>query len=108
MFSGKKIITLLNKQDLVPDSELRDLRADYTVKCSARTGRGLCELRELLSRLLAESQIYIEELYAYKEAGKIQMIREYGQLLSEEYREDGIFVQAKIPAEFFVNVMPRG
>ena len=30
--SGKKIITLLNKQDLVPDSELRDLRADYTVK----------------------------------------------------------------------------
>lgn len=28
------------------------------------------------------------------------MIREYGQLLSEEYREDGIFVQAKIPAEF--------
>lgn len=106
--SGKKIITLLNKQDLVPDSELRDLRADYTVKCSARTGRGLSELRELLSRLLAESQIYIEELYAYKEAGKIQMIREYGQLLSEEYREDGIFVQAKIPAEFFVNVMPRG
>lgn len=106
--SGKKIITLLNKQDLVPDSELRDLRADYTVKCSARTGRGLCELSELLSRLLAESQIYIEELYAYKEAGKIQMIREYGQLLSEEYREDGIFVQAKIPAEFFVNVMPRG
>ena len=106
--SGKKIITLLNKQDLVPDSELRDLRADYTVKCSARTGRGLFELRELLSRLLAESQIYIEELYAYKEAGKIQMIREYGQLLSEEYREDGIFVQAKIPAEFFVNVMPRG
>lgn len=106
--SGKKIITLLNKQDLVPDSELRDLWADYTVKCSARTGRGLCELRELLSRLLAESQIYIEELYAYKEAGKIQMIREYGQLLSEEYREDGIFVQAKIPAEFFVNVMPRG
>ena len=105
---GKKIITLLNKQDLVPDSELRDLRADYTVKCSARTGRGLCELRELLSRLLAESQIYIEELYAYKEAGKIQLIREYGQLLSEEYREDGIFVQAKIPAEFFVNVMPRG
>lgn len=106
--SGKKIITLLNKQDLVPDSELRDLRADYTVKCSARTGRGLNELRELLSRLLAESQIYIEELYSYKEAGKIQMIREYGQLLSEEYREDGIFVQAKIPAEFFVNVMPRG
>ena len=49
-----------------------------------------------------------DRLYAYKEAGKIQMIREYGQLLSEEYREDGIFVQAKIPAEFFVNVMPRG
>ena len=43
-----------------------------------------------------------------KKPEKSQMIREYGQLLSEEYREDGIFVQAKIPAEFFVNVMPRG
>lgn len=105
--SGKKIITLFNKQDLVLESDLRDPHADYIVKCAAKTGAGLDDLKAVLSDLLAESQMYIEELYPYREAGKIQMIREYGQLLSEEYREDGIFVRAKIPAEFFVQAMPK-
>ena len=82
---------------------LRDFRADYTVKCSARTGEGLEELKDVLAKLLAESQIYLEELYTYKEAGKIQIIREYGSLLSE----DGIFVKARVPAEIFVSVMPK-
>ena len=105
--TGKKIITLLNKQDQVQGEALRDFRADYTVKCSARTGEGLEEFKDVLAKILAESQIYLEELYTYKEAGKIQIIREYGSLLSEEYREDGIFVKARVPAEIFVSVMPK-
>lgn len=106
--AGKKVITLFNKQDLVLESELRDPHADQIVKCSAKTGRGLGELKEALSGFLAEEQVYLEELYAYREAGKIQIIREYGQLLSEEYRENGIFVRAKVPVEFFAKVMPEG
>lgn len=105
--SGKKVITLLNKQDLVSKSGLRDSHADRVVKCSAKNGKGLDELKEVLSGFLAEEQVYLEELYSYREAGKIQIIREHGQLLSEEYREDGIFVSAKIPTEFFVRVMPE-
>ena len=106
--AGKKVITLFNKQDLVLESELRDPHADQIVKCSAKTGRGLGELKEALSGFLAEEQVYLEELYAYREAGKIQIIREYGQLLSEEYRENGIFVRAKVPVEFLAKVMPEG
>ena len=106
--AGKKVITLFNKQDLVLESELRDPHADQIVKCSAKTGRGLGELKEALSGFLAEEQVYLEELYAYREAGKIQIIREYGQLLSEEYRENGVFVRAKVPVEFFAKVMPEG
>ena len=105
--SGKKVITLLNKQDLVSESGLRDSHADRVVKCSAKNGKGLDELKEVLFGFLAEEQVYLEELYSYREAGKIQIIREHGQLLSEEYREDGIFVSAKIPTEFFVRVMPE-
>ena len=105
--SGKKVITLFNKQDLVTESDLRDPNADQIIKCSAKTGKGLTELKETLSGFLAEEQVYLEELYSYREAGKLQTIREYGQLLSEEYRGDGIFVRAKIPAEFFVRVMPE-
>ena len=104
--SGKKVITLLNKQDLAENSGLRDFRADYTVKCSAKTGQGLDGLKEILARLLAEDQIYLEELFSYREAGKLQRIREYGQLISEDYRNDGIYVKARVPAEIFVSVMP--
>ncbi len=103
--TGKKTITLLNKQDRVPELQIRDLWADYVIKCSARTGEGLDELKDILGKILAEGQVYLEELYDYREAGKIQIIREYGTLLSEEYKENGIYVQARIPAEIFRKVM---
>ncbi len=105
--TGKKTITLLNKQDRVSELQIRDLRADYVIKCSARTGEGLDELKDILGKILAEGQVYLEELYDYREAGKIQIIREYGTLLSEEYKENGICVRARVPAEIFRKVMPE-
>ena len=36
----------------------------------------------------------------YEEAGKIARIRKLGQLLKEEYRPEGIYVQAYIPGSF--------
>lgn len=95
--SGKKTITLLNKQDAPTVNEIQDFQADKTFKISARTGEGLAEVDRFLSKLLAEEQYYMERLFPYQEAGRIQVIREYGQLLSEEYTEEGIFVKARIP-----------
>lgn len=103
--SGKKIITLLNKQDLVPESDIRDFRADHVVKISAKTGEGLQEVKKLFSSILAEEQIYLERLFPYQEAGKIQLIREYGQLLEEEYTENGIMVKARVPKEIYGQVV---
>ena len=102
---GKKIITLFNKQDAPEASVLRDFKSDYTLKVSARTGEGLENLNTLLEKLLAEEQIYVERLFPYQEAGKIQLIREYGQLLSEEYTEDGILVKARVPGEIYTRVV---
>ena len=102
---GKKIITLFNKQDAPGASVLRDFKSDYTLKVSARTGEGLENLNTLLEKLLAEEQIYVERLFPYQEAGKIQLIREYGQLLSEEYTEDGIHVKARVPGEIYTRVV---
>lgn len=102
---GKKIITLFNKQDVPGACVLRDFKSDYTLKISARTGQGLEELGELLERFLAEDQIYMERIFPYQEAGKIQLIREYGQLLSEEYTETGILVKARVPREIYGKVV---
>ena len=101
---GKKTITLFNKQDLAGVSQLRDFKADYTLKISAKTGEGLDSLKSLLEKLLSEEQIYIERLFPYSEAGKIQLIREFGQLLSEEYTDTGIAVKARVPKEIYGKV----
>lgn len=101
----KKTITVFNKQDIAGDVTVRDLRADYTVKTSAKTGEGLQELQELLGKLISEELLYVERVFPYQEAGKIQMIRENGQLLSEEYTENGIHVKARVPKEIYHKVI---
>lgn len=102
---GKKIITLFNKQDADGAAVLRDFKSDYSLKISAKTGAGLDELNDLLERLLAEEQIYVERLFPYQEAGKIQLIREHGQLISEEYTDAGIAVKARVPKEIYPRVI---
>ena len=102
---GKKIITLFNKQDAPGAAGLRDFKSDYSLKISARTGEGLSELNDLFQKLLAEELIYVERLFPYHEAGKIQLIREYGQLISEEYTDTGIAVQARVPKEIYPKVV---
>lgn len=101
---GKKTITLFNKQDIASGESLRDFRADHTLKISARTGEGLEELKKILGDLVSEDQIYIERIFPYQEAGKIQLIREQGQLLSEEYTEQGIAVKARVPKALYGRV----
>lgn len=98
----KTIITAFNKQDK-PEAErtIRDFKADYTVKISARTGMETDKLLEIIETILNERKILIERTFSYQEAGKIQTIRKYGQLLSEEYLQDGIFVRAYVPRDIY-------
>ena len=48
----------------------------------------------ILAELLRDGKQYVERLVPYSEAGSIAKIREQGELISEEYREDGIFIKA--------------
>ena len=53
----------------------------------------------MIEDVLSRQKIYLEKKYGYDEAGKIQAIRNHGQLIKEEYRDDGIYVEAYIPKE---------
>lgn len=102
---GKPVITLFNKQDLLgAPVRQRDFRADYSIPASAKTGQGLDELKKALLEILRRDQIYIERLYDFSEAGKIQIIRSRGQLLSEEYVPEGIAVKAYVPRDVYGRV----
>ena len=77
------------------------------MKISARTGEGLGILKEKLETVLREQKIAIEKMYSYKEAGKIQLIRKYGELIDEEYLEEGILVKAYVPKNIYERVLPE-
>lgn len=101
----KPIITVLNKQDLVAsDRTIKDLKADKVVKISAKTGQGVDGLLFVVEEVLKERKQFVEKLFPYGEAGKLSVIRKYGQVLKEEYRGDGIFVQAYVSKEIFGNL----
>ena len=101
----KPIYTVFNKVDKEEAPEvLKDPMADRVLKISAKTGEGLTELRSALSEFLRSRNILVEKCYPYAEAGKIQILRRYGQLLSEEYTEDGIYVTGYIPCEYYERV----
>jgi len=94
---GKPVLTVFNKVDkLEGDYDFHDLKADYSVYASVKTGQGLDAVREILATMVRAGKKYVERLIPYSEAGSIAVIREKGELISEEYREDGIFITAYI------------
>ena len=108
----KTVVTVFNKIDRLremaaqqglPESAMvpRDFDADYQVKISAKTGEGLEELGQILEQIIRSSRVFLKKTYPYAQAGRIQAIRKYGQLLKEEYLEEGIAVEAYVPAELF-------
>jgi GTP-binding protein HflX len=98
----KIIITAFNKQDkLDTEQVLKDFKADHTIKISAKTGLGIDKLQLLIEKVLNERKVLLEKVFAYEDAGKIQNIRKYGQLLEEEYQQEGIFVKAYVPKDVY-------
>ena len=99
---GKPVITLFNKQDRLEKEEShKDFQADYSIATSAKTGQGVDKLKAALLEIIRRDQIYVERLYPFADAGKIQMIRSKGQLLSEEYLPEGIQIKAYVPQDVY-------
>lgn len=100
--TDKPILTLLNKQDKVEENVIiKDFRAENVIKISAKTGEGLDELGKELETLLRSNQRYIETVIPYSKANLLSGIRENGEILSEEYTEDGILVSAYVSLVFY-------
>lgn len=98
----KPVITLFNKCDLLEEKPvLRDFKAKETLCVSAKTGAGLTAFQAALEKIILESRVYVSRCFGYQEAGKIQVIRETGQLISEEYTGDGIRIEAYVPQEIY-------
>ena len=97
----KPIVTLFNKIDKLDEIPvIKDFKADKVINISAKKRIGFNELSEALAEIINNSKIYIEKVISYQDAGVINKIRQSGNLLCEEYREDGIFVKAYVDKSF--------
>lgn len=94
---NKTIITAFNKIDKVDEMPIiKDFKADAIVNIAAKKDMGFDELMETLAVEINKCRKYVEKLISYNDAGIINRIRKSGTLLSEEYREDGIYIKAYV------------
>lgn len=109
----KTVVTVYNKTDRVREEEAltgkhfilpRAMDCDYQVRISAKTGEGIGELTGILEEILRSRRVFLSRVYPYSQAGKLQTIRRYGQLMKEEYTQEGIAVEAYVPAELFAGL----
>ena len=99
---NKKILTLFNKIDIRTDDDpLQDFRADHVLQISATENAGLDAVKDVLQEMLREDKIYIERVIPYAQAGVLQLVRNKGELVSEEYLPEGISIRAYVPMEVY-------
>ena len=100
--SDKPVITAFNKRDRFEGEYApSDFQAERTAFISAKTGEGVDALLSCVEDVLREQKVEIEQIYPYSDAGKIQLIRKYGELEKEEYTQDGIYVRAYVPVDVY-------
>ena len=100
--SDKPVITAFNKRDRFEGEYApRDFQAERTAFISAKTGEGVDALLSCVEDVLREQKVEIKQIYPYSDAGKIQLIRKYGELEKEEYTQDGIYVRAYVPVDVY-------
>ncbi len=98
---NKIIITAFNKIDKVDEMPIiKDFKADAIVNIAAKKEIGFDKLMETLADEINKCRKYVEKLISYNDAGMINKIRKSGTLLSEEYREDGIYIKAYVDSSF--------
>ena len=66
------------------------------VEISAKNGTNLHYLLEVISKEIPDTNVSIEALIPYEQQKLVAFIHENGQIISEEYEENGTRIQAKV------------
>lgn len=97
------IINVLNKCDLIADDTIEQDFGSY-VKISAKTGEGIEKLLEEIDNNLPLRLKKVNVLIPFANAGLANEIRTKGTLLSEEYKSDGIKIEAIVDEQTYAKI----
>ena len=81
-------------------ADMENIRDTYVIPAAKKAGLPTDDL----AALSEDDKILIERVFDYAHAGEIAVIRKYGQLLEEEYRENGIYVRARVSREVYARI----
>jgi len=93
--ANQPVITVYNKTDLLEGEWTLPLRKPC-VYISAEKGEGLEELLDVIASQIPKRQKKVRLLVPYKEGHILSYIHDNGQVLTEEYKEDGVCLEAII------------
>ncbi|MFV0413178.1 MAG: GTPase HflX [Oscillospiraceae bacterium] len=88
-------LVVYNKCDLAPGFAPPDPAA---LAVSAHTGQGLDGLLQEICKILADRVRKIKVLLPYSRLALADTLRSYGSVLTEEFREDGVYYEASVEA----------
>jgi len=93
-----KEIVIVNKADAADPQVLDRLRRHepHSIVVSARTGRGLAALRDLIADELPRPDIDVKAVIPYDRGDLVSRLHQQSEVLSTEHREDGTFLHAKV------------
>jgi GTP-binding protein HflX len=103
-------VVVVNKVDAADPLVLARLqrREPSAVLVSARTGAGLAELLEVLSRELPHPEVEVEILLPYARGDLVSRVHRDGEVLSEEHTADGTLLRARVLPGVAAQLAPYG
>ena len=98
--ADKPVITAFNKIDKSgrPDS-YADARALRVIPISAKTGENLPELLNIIQETIQSMRQRVNVLIPYQESRLVNLLHEKCEIITEEHREDGTYIEAYADSE---------
>ncbi|MEI6512115.1 MAG: GTPase HflX [bacterium] len=103
------ILTVFNKCDLVHDQyPLRELVSQHpnSVYISAKHAQGIPYLMDVLTKIVQNLLNSTTALVPYSSSDLVSDCYEYGKVISVDYREDGILIEAEVVGEMAARLKP--
>ncbi len=94
----KPTIVVLNKWDIATPAQRADAleKMPDGLPLSALTGEGLDQLREMIADRIFRRHIPLTLLLPYSRLDLLNVAREHGRVLDEDYREDGLHAEVEV------------
>jgi GTP-binding protein HflX len=101
-------IVVVNKADAADPLVLQRLLRNekHAIAVSARSGKGIDELLELIDQELPRPHVEVEALVPYTHGGLVSRVHGGGEVLSEEHTGDGTLLKVRVHEELAAELAP--